>query len=59
MTTTRRFLWGGIGGLAPILATFLILEADIIGRYLSELGYVSLPKGVVEKSLAAVEKIGE
>ena len=38
MTTTRRFLWGGIGGLAPILATFLILEADIIGRYLSELG---------------------
>lgn len=37
MTTTRRFLWGGIGGLAPILATFLILEGDIIGRYLSEL----------------------
>ena len=38
MTTARRFLWGGIGGLAPILATFLILEADIIGRYLAELG---------------------
>ncbi len=37
MTTTRRFLWGGIGGLAPILATFLILEGEIIGRYLSDL----------------------
>ena len=37
MTTTQRFLWGGIGGLAPILATFLILEGAIIGHYLSEL----------------------
>ena len=38
MTTVKRFLWGGIGGLAPILATFLILEGEVIGRYLRDLG---------------------
>ena len=37
MTTLNRFLWGGLGGLAPILATFLILEATTIGLYIQEL----------------------
>lgn len=37
MTTLRRFLWGGIGGLAPILATFLILEGDIIAQWLDDI----------------------
>ncbi len=37
MTMLNRFLWGGLGGLAPILATFVILEAHTIGLYLQEL----------------------
>ena len=37
MTALNRFLWGGLGGLAPILATFVILEAHTIGLYLEEL----------------------
>ena len=37
MTMLNRFLWGGLGGLAPILATFLILEATTIAVYLEEL----------------------
>ena len=37
MTMLNRFLWGGLGGLAPILATFLILEAHTIALYLDEL----------------------
>ncbi len=37
MTMLNRFLWGGLGGLAPILATFLILEAQTIAQYLDEL----------------------
>ncbi len=37
MTMLNRFLWGGLGGLAPILATFLILEAQTIALYLDEL----------------------
>ena len=37
MTMLSRFLWGGLGGLAPILATFLILEAHTIALYLDEM----------------------
>ncbi len=37
MTMLNRFLWGGIGGLAPILATVLILEGETVARYLEEL----------------------
>ena len=37
MTMLSRFLWGGFGGLAPILATFLILEAHTIALYLDEM----------------------
>ena len=44
---------------AALKKTFEFMLSDKAQSQAPELGYVSLTKGVVEKSLAAVEKISE
>ena len=44
---------------AALKKTFEFILSDKAQSQAPELGYVSLPKGVVEKSLAAVEKISK
>ena len=44
---------------AALKKTFEFMLSEKAQSQAPELGYVSLPKGVVEKSLAAVEKISE
>ena len=61
MTFTRVLAYetGNGDKTAALKKTFEFMLSDKAQSQAPELGYVSLPKGVVEKSLAAVEKISE